>query len=62
MSEQNGEWKPFDDQYASTYHNCKDTTNESLEEKVLFLEKIVRKLNDKMQLQSESIRRLEDLK
>jgi hypothetical protein len=58
MAENNGKWSPFDDQSTTIHHRCPSNITSTLEEKISHLEKIVRKLNDRIQLQSESLRKL----
>jgi len=58
----NGKWFPYDDQMASILHKCiYSSKTEALQDKVNFLEKNMRRLYDLLQLQSEQLRKLENL-
>ncbi|MGI0047704.1 MAG: hypothetical protein ACREBB_11040 [Nitrosotalea sp.] len=63
MIQINGMWHAYDDSTATALHKCTDSAkNVSLQEKILSLEKQMRKLTDLLQLQSERLARLESLR
>jgi hypothetical protein len=56
----NGKWFPYDDQTVSMSHKCiHSSKTDTLQDKVQSLEKIVRRLYDLLQIQSEQLRDLE---
>lgn len=63
LEEINGKWFAYEDEILSTYHKCiYSSKTESSLDKILFLEKNLRRLNDIVQLQSERLRELESRK
>lgn len=59
LEEINGKWLPYDDQIANTVHRCISSKTDTLQDKVQSLEKIVRRLYNLSQIQSEQLRELE---
>lgn len=57
----NGKWASYDDQFTSILHRCINSSkSDALQDKVQSLEKIVRRLYDTVQIQSEKLRELEN--
>lgn len=57
----NGNWHAFEDSTATTIHKCIGVPSTTYQDKIKFLEKNLRRLYDMVQLQSEQIRKLEQL-